>query len=188
MWTLAPPRGIGADAQAGGADDVHVDDGGEVFDVGLEQILAMRRWGGEGTFEGNAFDAGVIFAKQCVGAVLDPFGDIDIGGAGGGWVVFESAVAGRVVGGGYGDAVSEVGFAAAVIGEDGVREDGDGGEFIVGSDDGFDAVGGEDFEGGIVSGDVDGVRILGEDEGAGDVFDWRGIRRWPGRWRGCGTR
>ncbi len=67
-----------------------------------------------------------------------------------------------------------------VVGEDGVGEDGGGGVAEVLVDDGFDVVGGEDFEGGGEGGLGEGVGVFGEEEGAGDVLGWRGTRRWPG--------
>jgi hypothetical protein len=163
-------EGVGPDAETGGADDFHVDDGGEVFDVGMEEILAVGCGGGEGALEGDSFYAFVVFAEECIGAVLDPLGGIDVGGSAGGWVVFESTVARGVVGRSYRNAVGKVGFAIFVIAEDCVGEDGDGGIFTVGSDDGFDAVGGENFEGGVVGGDVDGVGVFRQENGAGDFL------------------
>ncbi len=74
------------------------------------------------------------------------------------------------MGGGDDDAVGEVDLAAAVVGEDGVREGGGGGvgELVV--DHGVDVVGGEDFEGGGEGGFGEGVGVLGEEEWAGDVL------------------
>ena len=57
-----------------------------------------------------------------------------------------------------------------VVGEDGVGERGGGGVGEVVVDDGFDVVGGEDFEGGGEGGLGEGVGVLREEERAGDVF------------------
>ncbi len=53
---------------------------------------------------------------EVVGAVLDPLGGGGVGGAAVGWVVFEAAVFGRVVGGGDDDAVGAVELAVARCG------------------------------------------------------------------------
>ncbi len=118
---------------------------------------------------GDAFDAGVIGFEQFVRSVLDPLGDIDVCGAAVGGVVFEAAVFGGIVGGGDDDAVGEVVFAVAVVGEDGVGDDRCGGEAVVLLNDGFDAVGGEHFEGGLLRGGRGGVGVLAHVERAGDV-------------------
>ena len=57
-----------------------------------------------------------------------------------------------------------------VAGEDGVGEGGGGGVAEVLVDDGFDVVGGEDFEGGGEGGFGEGVGVFGEEEGAGGVL------------------
>ena len=113
---------------------------------------------------------------EFVGSVLDPLGGGGVGGAAVGWVVFEAAVFGRVVGGGDDDAVGEVDLAAPVVGEDGVGEGGGGGvgELVV--DDDFDVVGGEDLEGGGEGGLGEGVGVLARKRGpvvclGGAVFD-----------------
>ena len=105
-----------------------------------------------------------------VGAVLDPFGGGGVGGASGGWVVLEAAVFGWVVGWGDDDAVGAVELEVGVASEDGVGEDGGGGVAEVFVDDGFDVVGGEDFEGCDEGGFGEGVGVFGEEEGAGGVL------------------
>ena len=111
-----------------------------------------------------------------VGAVFDPLGGGGVGRAAVGWVVFEAAVFGWVVGRGDDDAVGSVELEVGVAGEDGVGEGGRGGVAEVVVDDDFDVVGGEDLERGGEGGLGEGVGVFGEEEGAegvlgGAVFD-----------------
>ena len=92
-----------------------------------------------------------------------------------------AAVARGVVGGRDGDAmvVEHLVVAITSAGEDGVGEDGDGGVVVIGGDDGGDAVAREDFQCGVVGGDVHGMAVfLGKEEGAGDALVAARYRRW----------
>ena len=75
--------------------------------------MAVGFVGGEGSGVGDAFYGGIVEARgdDLVGAVFDPLGGGGVGWAAGGWVVFEAAVFGWVVGGGDDDAVGAVELA-----------------------------------------------------------------------------
>ena len=83
--------------------------------------MAVGGVGGEGFGEGEALDALELVGDELVGAVLNPLGDVGVGGAAVGWVVFEAAVFGWVVAGGDDDAVGGGFGAGGVVLEDGVR-------------------------------------------------------------------
>ena len=91
-------------------------------------------------------------------------------GPAGGWVVFEAAVFGWVVGWSDDDAVATVELEIGVTGEDGVGEDGGGGVTEVLVDEDFDVVGGEDFERSNEGGFGEGVGVFGEEDGAESVL------------------
>ena len=138
--------------------------------------MAVGGGGAKGSAVGDALNVFESGGDDVVGSVLDPPGGGGVGGAAVGWVVFEAAVFGWVVGWRDDDAVCESVFSLRVVGEDGVGECGGRGvgEIVVDHD--FDVVGGEDFEGGGEGGLGEGVGILGEEEGAsgflcGAVFD-----------------
>ena len=99
--------------EGGSGEGGEVDDVGEVVDVGGDVVVAVGGGGGEGLGVGDALDAGEAGGDDLVGAVLDPLGGGGVGGAAVGWVVFEAAVFGWIVGGGDDDAVGEVRFCAA---------------------------------------------------------------------------
>src|SRR5260370_1411859 len=77
----------------------------------------------DGRGEGHAIHAGIADPKQLVGPVLDPLRHVGISWAAVGWVVLESAILGGIVRWGDHDAVREVLLAAAVVDEDGARND-----------------------------------------------------------------
>ncbi len=138
--------------------------------------MAVGLVGGEGLGVGDAFDAVELLGDEVVGAVFDPLGCGGVGWAAGGWVVFEAAVFGWVVGGGDDDAVAAMELEVGIAGEDGVGEHWGGGVAEVLVDEDFDVVGGEDLESGDEGGLGEGVGVFGEEEGAegvlgGAVFD-----------------
>src|SRR5581483_1948560 len=110
----------------------------------------------------HAAHVAVAGLQQLVGPVLDPPGHVGVGGAAVGRVVLEAAVLGRVVRRRDHDAVGQVLPAAAVIDEDGARDDRRRRHAVVALDHGLDAVGGQDFEGGALGRPRQGVRVLAE--------------------------
>ena len=162
-------EGIDGELETGGADGLHVDDMGEVANVGHDHVALLHLAAGASLADARALHVAVAGAEQVVGAVLHPAGDVGVGGAAVGRVVLETAVARGIVGRGDDDAVGQPSVAAAVVGQDGVGDDGGGGEAIVVLDDGVDVVGDEDFEGGLLSRARERVGVLAHEEGAGDV-------------------
>ena len=104
--------------QAGAADRVEVDHRLEVVDVGAHVVAALHL----GVLEPDPLDALQVRLEQLVGGVLDRAGHVGVGGAAVRRVVLEAAVAGRVVRGRDDDAVGRPAPAAAVVGEDRVRD------------------------------------------------------------------
>ena len=142
-------EGIDSDAEAGLADGFHVDDGSEICHVGRGEIVSNRRGGGAGLRGGHALHLAIPTGQQFVGPLFDPAGDIGIGGASVGGVVFESAVLRRVVGRRDDQAIGQARGSAVVVSEDGVGNHRSGGGTVVRSDARFHAVRGEDFERGL---------------------------------------
>ena len=85
-------------------------------------------------------------AQQLVGAVLHPRGDVGVGRAAVGRVVFEAAVLRRIVRGRDDDAVGQVIVAAAVVGEDGAGDHRRRREAVLALNHRLDAVGREHLE------------------------------------------
>ncbi len=85
--------------------------------------MAPGRGGAARPGERNALDRTELFFEQRVGAVLNPTGDLGLGGTTVGRVVLEAAVAGRVVGRRDDDPVGEIRSAGAIVGEDGMGDD-----------------------------------------------------------------
>ena len=136
---------IDAEAQMSAANGVHVDYVSEVLDVGGQQIYFVSGSGFDGGFVRHAGDFPRA-AQNVVGAILNPAGDVRVGGSAVRGIVFETAIVGRVMRRGDDDAVRETGGTAAVIGEDGVGNDGRGGEPVARLNPGGDAVCSEHFE------------------------------------------
>ena len=133
--------------------------------------MAMRGVGDEGAVVRYALYAGEPTCNQLVGAVLNPGGARCVGRAAVGWVVLEAAVLRRVVRGRDHDAVGQVVHAVLVVGEDGVRERGRRRVGQRGIDAGLDFVAGQHFERGVECRVGQRVRILCDEDGAGDAVD-----------------
>ena len=106
---------IGAHPNACGTDAVHVDDAGQVFDIGHHEIVGMGRRGLAGRLVRLLLDPAVAVAQQSIGSILDPARDVRIRRTAVERVVLEPAVTGRVVGRGNHNAVSPPLSATAVI-------------------------------------------------------------------------
>lgn len=95
------------DAGAAERIDAHTDpgaaNGGEIhhvrqiIDVNIEEIVAMRTGCAQSALERDPGNASHTFLQQGVGAVFDPGGDIAVGRAPIGRVVFETAVFRRIM-------------------------------------------------------------------------------------------
>ena len=129
---------VGAEAQAGRPDRIHVDDRREVVDVGRHVVMGRDRRAGVGRRHlPDAIEAGL---QEPVRLVLDPAGDVRVGRAAVGRVVLEAAVLGRVVRRRHDDAVGQAIVAAAVVDEDRVRDDRGRRVAVVGIDPDVDTV------------------------------------------------
>ena len=98
--------------------------------------------------------------EQRVGAVLNPLGHVGVRRSAVRRVVLEAAVLGRIVRGRDHDAVGEVGRAAAVVGENGPRDDRRRRDAAVALEDGLDTVRGQHFERGALRRLGQRVRVL----------------------------
>ena len=137
---------IGAHANAGGADRIHVDDIGQIGDIGAEVIVQVRARGCESALEGHprhAFQAG---ANEIVGLALDPAGDAGIRGPAVRRVVLEAAILRRIVRRRHDDAVGEALLATFVVGKNRMRHRGGRRVFACGRDHDVHAIGREDFQ------------------------------------------
>lgn len=113
-------EGVGADIDAGLADGLHVEDVFEVVDIGGDVVMFDDAGGIEGILVVDGVNAAEVVAEVIVGEFGDEGGDIGVGGAAVGGVVFDAAVVGGVVGWGDDDAVGGDAGVVAVEGEDGV--------------------------------------------------------------------
>ena len=105
------------------ADRVQVDHRREIAHVGVEVVVPVRGRRAAGALERNSRHAAEAVGEQRVGALLDPAGDVRVGGPAVRRVVLEAAVLRRVVRRRDHDAVGEPAAPAAVVGEDRVRHD-----------------------------------------------------------------
>ena len=127
---------VDAELEARVADRAEVDHRAEVVDVGGHVVAAAHLR----VLVGHALDAVQPRLEQRVGRVLDPAGHVGVGRAAVRRVVLEAAVAGRVVRGGDDDPVGRAAAAAAVVGEDRVRDHRRRGRAVVGVEHDVDAV------------------------------------------------
>ena len=130
---------VGADPHPGVPDGVEVDDGGQVVDVGAEEVVGLG--GRAGLVERHAADAGQPGAQQLVGPAGDPAGGVGVGRAAVRRVVLEAAVPGRVVRRGDDDAVGEAASSSPVGRQDRVADRRGGGVAAGGVDQHRDVVG-----------------------------------------------
>ena len=137
-----PAERVDAELQAGVADRVEVDHRAEFLDVGAHVIAAPHLR----VLVAHAPDAVEPRLEQRVGRLLDPAGHVGVGGPAVRRVVLEAAVAGRVVRRGDDDPVGGPATAAAVVGEDRVRDHRRRRRAVVGVDDDVDAVRAEDLD------------------------------------------
>ena len=103
-----------------GADRVHVDDIGQIRDVGVEIVMALR--GAERPGQRHPLDTFETVAQELVGPLGDDAGGVGVRGSTVGRVVLEAAVAGRVVRRRDDDTVGQRGVAAPVVGQDRVAD------------------------------------------------------------------
>ena len=141
---------VHAEREAGGADRIHVHDVSQILDVRLHKVLLVRVRRFDGRRERHTLHIGDIGFEQRVGAVLNPLGHVGVRGAAVGRVVLETPVFRRIVRRRDHNAVREMGRAAAVVGEDGPRDDGRRRDTGIALDDGLDAIGRQPFERGAL--------------------------------------
>ena len=116
--------------------------------------------------ERDAFHRSVAAAEQFVGPVLDPLGHVGVCRAAVGWIVLEAAVLGRIVRRRDDDAVCQVLLPAAVVDENGVRDDGSRSDAVVGLDDGLHSIAGQNLNRRALGGRGKGVSVLAHVERA----------------------
>ena len=107
---------IDADAHARRADRFQIDDIGEVGDIGRDVVVGVNARRLARALIGNARDAVEFLDEEFVRGFLDPAGDVDIGRAAIGGIVFEAAFVGRIVRRADDDAVRQARLAAAIVG------------------------------------------------------------------------
>ena len=106
---------IHAQTQFGVTNGVEVDHVDQVGDVGVEVIMAVRGAGLERLLVADALHARQFVRQQLVGLGFDPLGDVGIGRAAVGWVVFVAAALWRVVRWRNNHAVRQASSTATVI-------------------------------------------------------------------------
>ncbi|GAK49003.1 hypothetical protein U14_00221 [Candidatus Moduliflexus flocculans] len=96
---------INADIQVSGADGVEINHIFQIFDIRANVVMFMRGGRFHRDFEAHALHAVQAVTQKIVGAVLNDFRDGRVRRAAGWRIIFEAAVAGRIVGGRNHDAV-----------------------------------------------------------------------------------
>ncbi len=127
--------------QTGIFDRLHIDDIAEVVDVRGDVVVRHRCRGDKRSLIGEAFDSLQVLVQIAVGLVGDRRGDISVGRAAVGRVVFDTTVIWRVVGRGDDNPISELFLPAVIVSEDGVGDDRRGGIFKILGDAHLDAIG-----------------------------------------------
>ena len=115
-----PAQGIRPDPHALGADRVDVHHVGQVGDVGVHVVVPLGVL--QRPRQRHPLHLGIAAAQNLVGALGDCTGGVGVGRPTVGWVVLESAVAGRIVRRGDDDPVGQRRTAAPVVGQDGVAD------------------------------------------------------------------
>ena len=142
------PERIHADPERAAAERRHVDDGAEPVDIVVDVREAVHGRRAARALVRDARDAGEPRGEELIGPVLDPPGDLGVGGAARWRIVLEAAGVGRIVRGRDDDAVGESCrfAAAAVVVEDGLRDDRRRHRAVVAVEHDVDAVRGEHLE------------------------------------------
>ncbi len=161
-------QGIDADANARSLDRLHVHHLGEVGHIGSDVVIGLDAGRLAGAFIGQAKDADQAGGQEIVGRVLDPAGDVDIGRAAIGRIVFEAALVRRVVRRADDDTVRQAATATAVIGQDGVGDHRRGRITALVIDPGVDVVGGQHLDGAGEGGLAQGVGVHAQEQGTVD--------------------
>ena len=156
--------------EAGGADEVHIDDVPQILNVRHHEVLLVCRVCLDGGRKGQTFDAGVALAQQSVGPVLDPRGDVEVSGTTVGWIVLETAVLRRVVRGRDDNAVGEVPCTIPVVNEDVPRDDRCRRDAVALLDDGLHCIGRQHLQCGALGRRGQGVCVLPHVEWAVDAL------------------
>ena len=112
---------VDAHVDFGTADRCHVDHAGKVFDVIVEEVVAMRGRCFERLRQRHPLHAGKSVGQHRVGCGLDRRGDVGAGRPPVRRVVFEAATLRRVVRGRDHDAVGQPAGSTAVVDQYGVR-------------------------------------------------------------------
>ena len=128
---------IGPHADPGVADGVQVQHAGQVVDIGAQEVEPARR--GVSPVERDALHLGQAALDQLIGAGGDGAGGVAPGRTAGGGIVFDAAVAGRIVRRGDQDPVG-LARIGAVVGQDGVGHGRGRGEAVTGVDQHLDAI------------------------------------------------
>ena len=138
---------IDAQTQLGVANGVEVDHVDQVGDIGVEVVVTMGGAGLQCLLVADALDAGQLVGQQLVGLGFDPLGDVGIGRAAVGRVVFVATALRRVVGRRDDDAVGQARGAATVVAENRVGNRRGRRVFVAFGDHHRHAVGRQHFQG-----------------------------------------
>src|SRR6266481_5959324 len=113
---------IDAKPEAGALNRIHVNDISQVADVWHDKVFLMGAPSLDGCRVWRPLYASVVSSQEFVGPVLNPARYVGVGGTAITRIVFKAAILWRVVRRRDHDAVREVLLAAAVINQDGARD------------------------------------------------------------------
>ena len=166
VWLRRAAQRIDAHLQSCRTNGIHIDDILQIVDIRHHEILLTGGRRFHRLLIRHALHAGVVGSQQIVGAVFDPASHIGVGRTAVGRVVLEAAVLGRIVRRRNHDSIRQAIFAAAVVNQDGVRDDRRGCNSIVLLNDGLDAVGRQHLQRGTLRGTRHRVRVFAHEERA----------------------
>src|SRR3977135_216895 len=122
MGSRCASKRIDAKLEAGAPNRIHVNDILQVADVWHDKVFLMGAPSLDGRRERHPPHASVVTSQEFVGPVLTPARYVCVGGTAITRIVFKAAILWRVVRRRDHDAVREVLLPAAVIDEDGARD------------------------------------------------------------------
>ncbi len=151
---------IDAQLEPGRADRVHVDDFAQIVDIGANIIVRVRTGGFDRRCVGDALHSRIVRFEQLIGPPLDNAGDVGVGRAAVGRIVFEAPILGRIVRRRDDDAVAQLLAATVIVYQDGAGNDRRGGHPVIALDDGLHSVGRQHFQRRALSGVAEGMRVF----------------------------
>jgi len=157
---------VSAEAQPSTLDRLDIDHIAQVLDVGPDEVVVMDVTGAACGCQVHAADRLQPLGQDLVGAILDDLGHAGVRRAARGWIVLEAAIRWGVVRRRDDNAIGHTAFVAAVVGQDGMRDDRRRREDVVGLDHHMDFVRRENLDRRVDCGSRQRVAVHADVQGA----------------------